>query len=293
MYVARPNYGEIRSGSARLVGEAEYVKGYVKKKLPKVRRSMKRNRLDAWHSEFGGRREIDILARDPKKSDRLLEVVIGRDDRKRILGTRNAPWRWICSLDITSADGGKWVGTGWLGGDHLVMTAGHCVYSHNTGGWVKRIEVSPGRNGSKSPFGTFASNQFLAPDEWVKEATASKDYGAIILPVEQSLGVKLGYFGYGDFAERLQGKPVSIAGYPADKSPMGSLWYHSRAVDDVDPTTLIYDIDTAGGQSGAPVWGTINGERYVVGIHTNGYVAGNSATRINEDVIRDIRTWIS
>ena len=52
-----------------------------------------------------------------------------------------------------------------------------------------------------------------------------------------------------------------------------------------------YTMDTAGGQSGAPVWLEEKGMPYGVGIHAYGAGTGNSATRINRAVLADIERW--
>jgi V8-like Glu-specific endopeptidase len=63
-------------------------------------------------------------------------------------------------------------------------------------------------------------------------------------------------------------------------------------VDDVDEQTFTYQIDTMGGQSGAPVWVKLSdGRRLGVGIHTNGAMTGNSATRITQEVFDNIAAW--
>ena len=85
---------------------------------------------------------------------------------------------------------------------------------------------------------------------------------------------------------------VNIAGYPPDKPPPGTQWFHSRVVGALTSRTILYDVDTAPGQSGAPVWRFIEGKRYVVGTHTNGDLGGNSATRIVDSVYDNIRTWV-
>jgi V8-like Glu-specific endopeptidase len=79
------------------------------------------------------------------------ETVHGRDDRVRIQATNNYPWRVHSSLLITARDGSRWIGTGWFIGPHTLVTAGHVVHIVNSGvagrdGWVRRIEVMPGRN---------------------------------------------------------------------------------------------------------------------------------------------------
>jgi len=51
------------------------------------------------------------------------------------------------------------------------------------------------------------------------------------------------------------------------------------------------DIDTMGGQSGSPVWVLENGQRYGVGVHTNGNSTGNSATRVTSGVFNNFSNW--
>jgi V8-like Glu-specific endopeptidase len=86
------------------------------------------------------------------------ETVHGVDDRVQITNTADYPWRAHASLLITAADNSRWIGTGWFIGPHTLMTAGHVVYIKNSGvpgrdGFVKSIQVMPGRDGTKLPFG--------------------------------------------------------------------------------------------------------------------------------------------
>ncbi len=219
------------------------------------------------------------------------EVVIGRDTRTKIEGIERYPWRCICSLQMLSADGQYFIGTGWLVGPRTVITAGHCVFLHNHGGWPRSITVIPGRNGARKPFKATRSQEFWSVRGWVDHSERSYDYGAIILPEDYPIGNQIGYFGYLAYDNSsLSGKLANLSGYPGDK-PSGTQWWGVQRFKEVTGTTLVYDIDTFGGQSGAPVWRVINGKRYAVGIHTNGYLTGNSATRITRPVFNNITMW--
>ena len=247
--------------------------------------------LDAYFAEFGDPATAALLKQRPELSDSVQEVVIGRDDRIRVGNTRRYPFRCICSLRITAKDGSQWIGTGWLAGPRLVVTAGHCVYLHSRGGWAKSIEVIPGRNGRTFPYGSCKSSSFYSVKGWTRSKKRSHDYGAIVLPSNCKYGNRLGYFGFGSYSFfTLLGLKVNLSGYPGDK-PSGTQWWHCRRIKFVTPRTLVYNIDTAGGQSGSPVWWLRNGKRYAVGIHTNGSWAGNSATRITSAVFKNIRRW--
>ncbi len=247
--------------------------------------------LDAAFAEFGNAKLERILKDQPELHKKINEVVIGRDDRIRMNNTTAFPWRCICSLSITAADGSKWIGTGFLVGPRLVVTAGHVVYMHNRGGWAKSIEVIPGRNGSRRPYGSCKSSFYYSVKGWTQKRKREYDYAAIVLPSDCKFGNQLGYFGYGYYSKNtLKGRAVNLSGYPGDKTP-GTQWWHARKLTDVNSKTLVYNIDTAGGQSGAPVWQYKNGQRYAVGIHTNGHSSGNSATRITKEVFNNIKTW--
>jgi len=61
---------------------------------------------------------------------------------------------------------------------------------------------------------------------------------------------------------------------------------------------MAHDVDTCGGQSGAPVWIKRNGIYYLVGIHTGavGLTGGgrtNHAVRVTRGLIRQVNQWIT
>lgn len=246
--------------------------------------------LDAYWGSFGSP-VARAIARNPES---VMEVVIGDDDRLQVGQTNEYPWRCICSLLITALDGTSWIGTAWLVAPRLLLTAGHCVYMHNQGGWAQQIEVIPGRNGSDRPFGSCIATDYRSVNGWINNRDRNYDYAAILLPETCRYGDQLGWFGYAVKSDdELKSFVTNLSGYPGDK-PSGTQWFHSHALKDVDEWVLIYETDSAGGQSGAPVWvQTADGVRYGVGIHTNGDLAGNSATRINQDVFNNISSWVA
>jgi V8-like Glu-specific endopeptidase len=245
--------------------------------------------MDAWYAEFGD--PSSTLARRGELTRVALEVVIGADDRTQITNTTIPPWRWICSLRITAGNGAQFIGTGWLVGARTVLTAGHCVYMHSQGGWVREIEVIPGRNGASRPFGSCRATAFRSVNGWIGSHDRDFDYGAILLPTTHRYGDQLGIFGYAALSDAdLLNLTLNLSGYPGDK-PAGTQWFHARVASSVTPRTIVYNIDTAGGQSGSPVWRLRDGQRHAVGIHTNGALSGNSATRIIPEVAANIGLW--
>ncbi|MEU7811079.1 trypsin-like peptidase domain-containing protein [Pseudonocardia sp. NPDC049154] len=222
------------------------------------------------------------------------ETVHGPDDRTQITNTGVYPWRAIASLLITAADNSMWIGTGWFVGPHTLLTAGHVVHIKNSGvpgrdGWVKSIQVMAGRNGTSLPYGTLTSSSFRSVTGWTGSGDQNFDYGAIILNTD--LGSTVGWFGYQVLNDAdLTASTVNIAGYPGDK-PAGTMWFQANKVASVGPRKVFYDIDTAGGQSGAPVWRLVNGSRYGVAVHAYGGQTTNSGTRVTSPVATNIANW--
>ena len=227
----------------------------------------------------------------PRMEAQLQEVIIGVDNRVRINATTTYPWRAICSLKITARDNSRWIGTGWLVAPRTVITAGHCVFLHDHGGWAKSIEVIPGLNDASRPFGSCSSNNLRSVVGWVNSKNRDYDYGAIILPADCRPGDRTGYFGFGVKTDPyLMSSVLNLSGYPGDKGG-NQQWFMALKPKSLTTRVIKYDIDTIGGQSGAPVWVKVGQIRTCVGIHTNGDLSGNSATRIVTPVFNNIQAW--
>ncbi len=224
----------------------------------------------------------------------MLETVHGVDNRVQITATSVYPWRVHASLLITAADNSQWIGTGWFISPKTLITAGHVVHIKGSGvpgrdGWVKRIQVMPGRNGSSLPYGSVTSTSFRSVTGWTGSGNQEYDYGAIILATP--LGNSTGWLGFGNYPDAdLLASVANIAGYPGDK-PSGTLWYDARRIAAVSARKVHYDIDTAGGQSGSAVYRIINGQRYAVAVHAYGGATTNSGTRISGEVFNNLTAW--
>ena len=269
-------------------GEVEAVEG------PPMRRS----RPESAHARSGGS-DMETQLRDIGEASygtHFPEAVLGMDERVRINGTNAYPWRVHASLRITAADGSGWIGTGWFIGPRTLITAGHVVCIKNNpipqrNGWVKRIEVMPGRNAAELPFGSAISESFHSVRGWTENGDPEYDYGALQLPASAPLGDTVGWIGFAALSDaELQAAHVNISGYPGDK-PAGTQWYDHRAVDSVSDRKVFYEIDTAGGQSGSAVYRIANGARHAVGIHAYGGASVNSATRINPRRFENLQLW--
>lgn len=247
--------------------------------------------LGSWLRKVAGKIDLASFAPGWQPLVVIRDLVSG-DDRVQVQDTRTSPWRWICELAITAADGKLFRGTGWLASPRAVITAGHCVYKHEHGGFVQRVTVSPGRQGEALPYPAIECQRLDCSRAW-RETGKLADYGVVFLPQEQPVEPGFGFFGFGDLdSQELANLPVSLAGYPGDKQPSGTLWYHERPVRRVTSSEIFHQIDTFQGQSGAPLWRVKeNGARQVVGIHVAGEGIENRATRINDEAFEAIKAW--
>lgn len=236
----------------------------------------------------------DIGAASFKDPDLVLETVHGDDKRIQVQETDQYPYRINASLLITARDGSQWIGTGWFISNRTLITAGHCVYIKNSGvpnrdGWVKSIQVMPGRNGANLPFGSVTSSRFWTVHGWADSGDENYDYAAIVVPID--VGKTVGTIGFGGYGDGdLNGAVANVTGYPGDKPP-GTLWYDTRAIASVTASKVYYDIDTAGGQSGACVYVIKDGQRIAVAVHAYGGPVTNSGTRISPPVYDNLNNW--
>lgn len=217
------------------------------------------------------------------------ETVCGSDDRVRISPANQYPWRANCQLLITMANGSQARGTGWFIGPRTVMTAGHCVFSHGAGGWVRQIEVIPGMDGNSRPYGSQLATSFRSVTGWTSNQNPEYDYGAIILP-NNNLGNTVGWYGFAALSTaELQNLLINNSGYPGDK-PFGTQWFNAGRITQVTDRRLHYMVDTFGGQSGSVIYRLLNGVRHAVGIHGYGGCP-NKAVRITQAVFNNMLAW--
>jgi V8-like Glu-specific endopeptidase len=210
------------------------------------------------------------------------------DEREQVTETSSFPWSAIAHIEMYVDGQRTGTCTGTLIGPDTVITAGHCLYTR-LDGWADAIAVSPGRDGNATPYGRIWASDLWAPSTWVMTEDPYWDWGILRLP-DQSLGQQTGWFQIGvldrEDLETPDFRPV-VSGYPGDK-PFGTMWTDSQAAfDGVTTSHLFYQIDTFSGQSGASV--RRERDNVVVGIHIGAISNANVATRIDHEVLADIK----
>lgn len=237
---------------------------------------------------------FEVEGFDPEATefaDEQFERIHGRDDRVRVYGTSAFPWRTICKLEITAANGRRFGCTGSMIGPRTVLTNGHCVYLHDNGGWARSIRVIPGKNGSAEPFGSATSSFFHSVRGWTRDRSSNYDYGVAVLPSSQRLGYRTGWMGLASLSFfSLLGLRINSSGYPGDK-PYGTQWWNANNILAVTSRRIYYRIDTYNGQSGSPDWRYKDGNRHIVAVHNTGGSVMNGGVRLARPVFDNLVTW--
>lgn len=234
-----------------------------------------------------------------------LETVLGVDQRVRISDTDKLPWRMVAALRLIPRPPftSTFIGTGWFIGPKTLLTAGHCVFSESDfGGWIHSIEVSPGRNRGKFPYGTKTAARFSALDVWQNTSDADFDIGCIHL--DEPLGDEVGYFKIASMSDgNLKDALLNVSGYPADRGDGEEQYFHTNRVLRTSARRIYYDIDTYGGQSGSPVWYQSGPEAAPVAVAVHAYGVGgtaanlgiqaNSGPRLIPEVVETVKQWLA
>lgn len=222
--------------------------------------------------------------------------VIGSDNRTRVTATTTYPNRAIGLLRFNDPAGNPRRCTAWLYDESTVATAGHCVYTHdntnNIHGWNSGFLFYPGRNADQSPYGSCGWTTAYSVNGWTADNNAEYDYGALVLNC--SVGTTVGWFGLHWQSASYDGTSVTVRGYPGDKTPTYSMWTHSGPITSSATRQLFYQIDTAGGQSGSPVYMPGCGTYCGIADHAYGRYGGSNAnrgTRITEAAFNNYLNW--
>lgn len=234
--------------------------------------------------------------------------VYGTDNRTLNTNTTSSPWLKVAALRPKIGVSSSGVNTyadnsdcsaAFIGPRH-VLTAAHCVWND---GALKKVRVVPAQNGSGTslvaiPFGTYWVKWYYVPSGWKDDPSATNvryDYALLVLGEDPDLG----WLGFGAYPySYLKNVAYEATGYPGNvdesfafvpcaNSPFPPLCHdfqytQSAQVEHVYTSTLKSKHDSAGGQSGSPLWRFSN--QSVRGILTKGGSTWTLSTRIRTGV---------
>lgn len=177
------------------------------------------------------------------------------------------PWQMNARLFIGWPDGVMGSCSASLIGPHHAITAGHCVYSHEDGGWAAWLVVVPAYEEGRAPLGTARGAHAMSWEPWIQAGDFNHDMAVIAL--DQDIGLQAGWFGLSALScGEVKGLPISNAGYPAEAPFDGErLIFRSGRGDTCHSATVVHlDGASWGGHSGSSTYLRYADRRYITGV---------------------------
>lgn len=217
------------------------------------------------------------------------------DSRKRLVDTTVFPrstvvrltlqWRLAAGEYETSTCSGTLVSR------DAAVTAAHCLFDNERGGWVHSVKVIPALSGNYKPFGeTYATRVFTA-EAFRRGPTALErgpfDWGIVRLhaPMGERAGVRLL-----SEAPLQQESPLEMFAYHEDSGR--SMQHCEDAVRSLhEDGTFVHLADTRRGASGGGM-GAPHSPDFIAGLHIHGYAGHNVGVMLSPPVVRVLSAWL-
>ena len=132
------------------------------------------------------------------------------DDRTAVRSPTTHPYRTIGYVITTYPNGDNRRGSAYMMGYNAAMTAGHCIYNANRGGWATRVTFLPARTASSTPYGPYTASRLRKSSSYPSDSSYS-DWGII----EFSSDLGLGYMGMRRYSSVATETSINVTGYPA------------------------------------------------------------------------------
>ena len=210
------------------------------------------------------------------------------DDYSRVDETTDRPFRYIGVIryhrNLDEDGDPNWrAASAFLEGPNVLVTAAHCCYDAEDGGWADDLYYYPARDGTNNEYSQVQRYSILVPSTW--KNSKSDNYDWCIVTLKTAIGNTTGYFGKKWTSASYNGTSVTMTGYPhtTEADAPNYIMYSSSGAVSSSTNYLIYTTyHSYNRASGAPIYIYQNGSYVVIGVHTANN--GNTAwgTRITE-----------
>lgn len=173
------------------------------------------------------------------------------DSREKVTKPQEYPFSAIVSIPERGC-------TGFFIGPRHILTAGHCVFNVTNRSWHKDLNFNRKKSCDLDDGETYGWAKVIIPSGYRDHKHPAYDYAMIVSHKKSPVIMN---FGWTEHPSAL--KKVHIAGYPTDK-PGKCMWESSCEIEDHWSSLLGHKCDTAGGNSGSPVFKYIGSKRAAV-----------------------------
>lgn len=228
-----------------------------------------------------------------------MAILGGSDDRVLIPdhGVTNRPFSAVVSIMSVYPDDTITYGSGAMIGPDDLLTAAHCVYRSDYGGWAN-VYAFPALTPSGLTFPGARDENIWTNKHWVGYEQDSMNFAFnhdyAYVDLDAPVGFQTGWLDIESGG--WTGSLVETVGYPGDYGSE-QMVYSSGTVDQVSGNVFEFydDLDSYRGQSGSPVFLTDStGEIDIVGIVSHeGYwpVDMNGVLKLNSYMVNQINDW--
>jgi V8-like Glu-specific endopeptidase len=176
---------------------------------------------------------------------------------------------------------GNYVCSGVLVDAKHVLTAGHCLFSHQEEIWADEITVVPAYDHGSAPFGEAKSYNFYSWTGWTQDQSHNHDMGMVLL--EKPIGALTGWMGYGyrnsDYF--FESNTFHNEAYPSEDPFDGQQMYtRSGEYDEATTYILRFNRPSYGGASGSGAYrNDPDAGRIVYAVHSHTQTNSNTGAQ--------------